>query len=127
MADDMPSIIFKESAALDLGEYDFSEDVMDYRRIHVAIFNGQAIWRDSIGRFFRVDLQDDTDGRILLPQLGTNLIWENNLLLAAAESFFDGNVHLWPFGFHEDDEMTVPWNRWMPLTEAEKLARYTPL
>ena len=102
-----------------------SEAYMDYRKIHVAIFNGRAVWRDSTGELYAVDLQDDTDGRIILPRIGTCLIWQENLLLGAAEAFIDGSARLWPLGFHEDDEMTAPWNRWMPLTDAEKAAKYT--
>lgn len=98
---------------------------MSYRKIHIALFNGRAVWRDSAGELYSVDCQDNIDGRIILPRIGTCLIWGENLFLGAAEAFSDGSVNLWPFGFHEDDEMTIPWNRWMPLTDAEKAAKHT--
>lgn len=98
---------------------------MNYRRIKVALFNGRAFWRDSEGDLYSFDCLDDVNGKILLPRLGTNLLWQENLFDAACDMILTGKNHPWPFGFHEDDDFSVPWNRWKALTDAEKAAKYT--
>jgi hypothetical protein len=113
---------------MNLGESDFfSEAFMNFRSIHGTVFHGFFYWRDTEGAFFRVDLIDDSTGQIILPRIGTCLVWGENLLLGAAGAFLEGRALYHPYGTQPGDEQLIPWNRWMPLTEAEKLARYTPL
>jgi hypothetical protein len=104
------------------------EDMSFYRSLRIALFLGFAFWKDSAGTLYRVDCQNDENGRIILPRFGTGLLWENNLLRCAAESILFGNGnHPWPFGFHGDDDFSIPWNRWVAVSDEEKAAEYTTL
>lgn len=111
-----------------IGESDFfSEDYFmgNYRTLRVSIFHGFAYWRDTNGVLYRADCIDDATGRVKLPKLGNGLVWENNVFAGAADSFLEGRVSYHPYGTHEGDEQLVPWNRWMPLSDDEKAAKYT--
>ena len=99
----------------------------NYRFLRVSIFHGYAFWRDTEGQLFRVDLIDDETGRVKLPRLGTCLVWETNLLAGAADALWEGRVQFHPYGTQPGDEQLTPWNRWLPLSDTEKAARYTPL
>ena len=109
-----------------IGESDFfSEDYFmgNFRSLRVSIFHGFAYWRDTEGTLYRADCIDDATGRVKLPRLGSGLIWEGNLLAGAADMFLEGRVQCHPYGTHEGDEQLIHWNRWMPLSDAEKAAK----
>ena len=98
---------------------------MDIRSIKCAIFMGFAVFKDSQGKLYTVDLLDDITQEFSLPIVGTHFLWGKNYLVGAAETLRWGSKEVnryWPFGLRDNDDEFVPWNRWLPITKEEKAA-----